>query len=362
MKTSSGTDFLFFRDIIGNGQTFTIDTAETGDAERGDFSDLTDELDFMNFPEVENYLNPIEQTFEEQKMHMTEVFDGVWKKVLKAAPQNAKAIDFSRHRITYHRNFFMENDTAPFDSTYLNGKPDIVCNDIESKLPGFAEALSTMKEGESALFIISYKKMFGVNGCLPRVQPAADILAELKVLKVEEIGDDQSVNKINDLNEIKKFSDAKNLSKEARLRAKDYFDNGNIENAIRIYQKIQQMLEFAKPEGDDEFKERDELLIQVLSNLATCFNINDKPKKTLATIALIETKCDIDNQPKILFAKGKALRMLCEYQKALVPLKKAQKIRPNDKTITSELEKLDKCIADDNEFTKKLSSLWIKNI
>lgn len=294
-------------------------------------------------------------------MHMDEVFEGVWKTVVKAAPGNAKAIDFSRHRITYHRNFFMENETAPFDSTYLNGKPDVICNDIDGKLTGFAEALSTMKEGESARFIITHKKMFGVNGCLPRVQPAADILAELKVLKVEEIGDDQSVNKINDLTEVKTFAEAKDLAKEARLRAKDYFDNGNIESAIRIYQKIQQMLEFAKPNGESEETERDELLIQVLTNLATCFNINDQPKKTIAAIAQIEAKCDIDNQPKILFTKGKALRLLCEYQNALIALKKAQKIKPNDKSISKELEKLDKCIADDNEFTKKLSSLWIKS-
>lgn len=315
----------------------------------------------MNFPDVENHLNPLELTFDEQKMHMSEVFDGVWKKVVKEAPTNAKSIDFSRHRITYHRNFFMEGGTAPFDSTYLNGKPDVICNDIGTKLTGFAEALSTMKEGESAMFIITYKKMFGANGCMPRVQPSADILAELKVLKVEEIGDDQSVNKINQFEKVKTFDEAKNLVKEARLRAKDYYANGNIEGAIRIYQKIQQMLEFTKLESDDEKNERDEILIHVLSNLATCFNVSNEPRKTISTISQIESKCSIENQPKILFAKGKALRLLCEYKEAVAVLKKAQKLRPNDKMISKELEKLDKCIADDNEFTKKMSSLLIKN-
>lgn len=311
----------------------------------------------MNFPDVENHLNPLEQTFDEHKMHMDEIFDGVWKKVIKAAPASAMAIDYSRHRITYHRNFFMEGETAPFDSTYLNGNPDVICNDIDTKLTGFAEALSTMKEGESALFIITYKKMFGANGCMPRVQPAADVLAELKVVKVEEIGDDKSVNKLNeDFTQVNTFEDAKVLAKEARLRAKDNFGNGNINAAVRIYQKIIQMLEFAKVDGENETKERDEISIQVLSNLATCFNIQNKSKNTLSTIAQIEAKCSIDNQPKILFTKGKALRMSGEYKEALHTLKMAQRIQPNDKTISTELEKLDACIADYKDFSKKLSS------
>lgn len=313
------------------------------------------ELDFLNFPDVENYTNPIEQTFDDHKMHMTEVFDGVWKKVLKEAPADAKPIDFSRHRVTYHRNFFMENEPAPFDSTYLNGKPDVICNDVDEKLTGFTEALSTMKEGENSLFIITYQKMFGANGCMPRVQPSADILAELKVLKVEEIGDDKSVKKLNDFAQVKTFDEAKELTKEARLRAKDYFDNGNISEAVRMYQKIIQMLHLVKVETAYE-DEKNTLFVQIMSNLATCYNIQNKPKKTLSSIQQIESKCSIENQPKLLFTKGKALRMLGEFDEAVITLKKAQLIRPNDHAISKELDKLDKCIADYNDLSKKLSS------
>lgn len=349
-----------FRELISDdGLTFTFDTAATDDTDLDNI--MIRELDFMNFPGVENHLNPLEMTFEEQKMHMNEVFEGVWKKVVKEAPPNAKAIDFTRHRITYHRNFFMEGETAPFDSTYLNGKADVICNDIDTKLIGFTEALSTMKEGETAMFIITYEKMFRAHGCMPRVQPCSNIFAELKVLKVEEIGDVESFNKIDEFYKVKTFEEAKNLVKEARLRAKDYYANGNIESAIRIYQKIQQMLEFAKPENDNEKNERDEILIHVLSNLATCFNVSNQPRKAISIISQVESKCSIENQPKILFAKGKALRLLCEYKEAMVVFKKSKKLLPNDKMISKELEKLDKCIADNNEFTKRMSSMLIKN-
>lgn len=308
-------------------------------------------------------MNPLEQTFEEHKMHMEEVFEGVFKRIVKPAPASAKPIDFSRHRVTYHRNFFMENEPAPFDSTYLNGKPDVICNDIDDKLTGFCEALSTMKAEESAIFIISYKKMFGEKGCVPRVQPNADILAEMKVLSVEEIGDYQKINKINeDMSEIKSFEEAKELTKEARLRAKDYFSNDDVGEAVKMYQKIIQMLNFAKFNSEEAVKERDELLVQVLLNLVTCFNRQEKPDKALAQIGEIEKKTLIENEPKILYAKGKALRMLGDLHGASMLLKKALLLRPNDKILRKELEKLDANIADYNDMNKKLAAnLFIKD-
>lgn len=308
----------------------------------------------MNFPGLEDNLNNVNLSFEEQKEHMEQVFEGVWKKIQKAPPSNAKLIDFARNRITYHRNLFMENEPAPFDSTYLNGKPDEICNNTENYLKGFIEALSTMKEGESSRFIISPEKMFGKEGCMPRIMPNAEILAELKVLKVDEIGDDNCVNEL-DLQSYRPLEQAKKLVEEGRLRAKDHFINENFEKAIRIYQKVIQIIELATTKDEIEESEKVGLSTQILINLALSYNMIEQPKNTIATITEVEKKCNIDNLPKVLFAKGKALRLLGEYKEALIAFKMAQRLRPNDKAITKELEKLDISVADYNEISKKMA-------
>lgn len=133
-----------------------------------------DEIDGMFWNEeadVDAYKNPCETSFANWKKSMIEISDGVYKKILKTAPVEAKAVEIERQRITYHRNFYIEGEDAPFDSTYLSGEPDEICLPIKGGiyLDGFLEALGSMKEGEQSLFVVSYKKMFKELGCKPRV-------------------------------------------------------------------------------------------------------------------------------------------------------------------------------------------------
>lgn len=122
--------------------------------------------------DVDAYKNPCETSFADWRKEMIEISDGVYKKTLKQSKADAKEVVLDRQRIIYHRNFYVEEEDAPFDSTYLSGKPDEICLPIKSGgvfLEGFLEALATMKEGEQSLFVVSYKKMFKELGCYPRV-------------------------------------------------------------------------------------------------------------------------------------------------------------------------------------------------
>lgn len=139
-------------------------------------SDDKDEIEGMFWTDVnddlEKYTNPCSTPFAELKVEMTEVSTGVFKKLLKKPVEGALAVDLNRTRVTYHRNFYEELADHPFDSTYLNGKPDEIFLPLENNrryLDGFIEAITTMRKGEHSLFIISYKKMFGRLGCPPRV-------------------------------------------------------------------------------------------------------------------------------------------------------------------------------------------------
>lgn len=332
------------------GKSFAFDTNdEENQADE-------EEYDFMNFPNVENHLNPLDLSFEEQKQQMSRMFEGIWKKILKSAPAPQKSIDLSRHRVTYHRNFFLENEMAPFDSTYLIGKPDVVvCSDTRELLEGFLESLGTMKEGEISQFIVSSSKMFGAVGCLPRVLPNADILMELEVLKVEEIGDNEMVNELNEnISEFKSMEDSKKLIEEGHLRAKDHFVNENFDAAIRVYEKILQILEFAICKNDGDKSEIQQLRVRFLTNIALCYMKKELPKRVISNIDKIEKICSIEENPKILFIKGKALRLLGEFKEANEVLKKANKLRPVDKTIITEMEKLEISVADYNQLSKKM--------
>lgn len=103
---------------------------------------------------------------------MTEVLPCVWKKILKRPAKDAAKIDLLRTRVIYHRNFYVEGEDLPFDSTYLKNKKDTICLSLNEglHLPGFLQALETMKEGERSYFIIGYQQMFKELGCPPRVR------------------------------------------------------------------------------------------------------------------------------------------------------------------------------------------------
>lgn len=341
---------------MAQGVKFSIDTNDIVECE-----DESEEMNFFNFPDIEENLIPFEQqSFDELKSRMTEVCEGVWKIPYKEAPKNSTQVNFAIHRVTYHRNLYMENEAYPFDSTWMNSKPDVICNDTEKYLEGILDALVTMKEGEQSYFVISYTKMFKEQGCFPRVLPKADILCDLKVLQVEEIGDQKHIAQLDDHLKVRTFAEIKSLSEEGRLRGKFLFSNQKLKDAIKIYKKVFQAIELCRPSNDDEKREQKELKIQIMINLATCFNIQQEPKKALSFIDDIEKICDISNNPKILFIKGKASRMNGDYKGACIALKKANTLRPHNTEIISELEKLDSSMSDYSDIDKKLSkSLFI---
>lgn len=140
------------------------------------FSSLSDEEEEDMFWDKEQdpntFKSPCVTSLMELKASMAEISDGIFKRIEKKPEQGAKKVDLDRQRITYHRNMYSEGEDYPFDSTYLNGETDEVCLPLkkDSYLEGFLEALSSMKEGEQSLFVISYKKMFKELGCPPRVR------------------------------------------------------------------------------------------------------------------------------------------------------------------------------------------------
>lgn len=343
------------------GTTFELDS-------RYNRAALEEEIDGMFWNEdtddLDVYKNPCTTSFKEWKAEMEEVLPGVHKKVVKQAAEGTKEIDLSRTRVTYHRNLYGEGDLHPFDSTYLNGSnSNEICLPLKNGgyLEGFLEALGTMKEGEQSLFIICYQKMFKELGCQPRVslifvqhfkrfnprtasfqiKEKADILCDILILKVEEVGDQEAIdNLINGTSEAQKLADIKKDVEETRIRAVDYFATKNYDKAIRLYQRILQIVQFAKTSSEAEVEERNKILIQIHTNLAVCLNKKEQWEETINHVRQIEEFIKIDDMPKVLYAKGVALMKLGENDQALAALVKAQKLKPLDNQIIKALEEL----------------------
>lgn len=344
-------DGVKISDFLGEGATFDIEPNE-----EDTYYDASSEIDFTNFENSEEHLIPFDIPFTELKSKMEVVADGVWKKVYKEAKKHAELVDFAKHRVTYHRNLYMETESHPFDSTWLNGKPDKISpNETYKILEGILDAMSTMKEGEQSYFVISYRKMFKEKGCEPRVSPYADIFCDIKIMKLEEIGDQANVDELENKNYKKSFASAKEIYNDGRLRAKNLFENKKIDAAVKMYEKIWQMLEFCKTDNEDEIRERKEMMIQNFINLGTCYNVREDPNKTMSMIRQIEGLCDINELPKVLFIKGKALRLIGEYKEAAKSLKRANQLAPNNATIAKELQYLDTCISNYNNISKKFA-------
>ena len=146
------------------GATFEISNEHDEEQEESEEEELID-------PDEEIHKNPCLTSFSELRKSMIEVVPGVFKKYSTKADDSSTLIDLKRHRVIYHRLFYLEGEDFPFDSTYLNGKPDEICLATSNMnyVEGLLEALETMKEGEQSLFVISYKKMFKELGAPPRV-------------------------------------------------------------------------------------------------------------------------------------------------------------------------------------------------
>jgi FK506-binding protein 6 len=341
-----------------NGATFSFNNEENNQEYIDDGSSLT----FEDYPDAENYLNLFKKTFDELKREdMQETrYVGVWKKVIQPAKANAKAVDFASQRIKYHRNIYLDGLDYPIDSTNLLSKPGVILPDTDMKPIGFFEAMKTMKEGEKSCFIISYEKMFGEVGCPPRIPEKSDILAEIVILKIDDIGDQELIDILEKNSEkLKKFKDLKASFEESRMRAKDYFkSHDGLNKAVKMYKKILETLNFCDLESEDDKKDSIELKIMILTNLVICHIKKDKPHDALKFIAQIESLVDINQNAKILFNKAKANRMIGELDIAKICLKRAYFMNQSD-DILKEMDILEKCISNDKEFNKNLATKLI---
>lgn len=174
-----------------------------------------------------------------------------------------------------------------------------------------------------------------------QVPPKADILCEIKVIKVENVGEESAVQYLlNKPDEVSDISALLQSVKETRERANNLFSKGKYDQAIKHYQKIIQSVQFARTHSDKEADYRIEILMKIHTNLVICHNKREEWHKALAHISLIEEIGSIDNNPKVLHAKGRALMKTGDNEAAGKALVKAQRLLPTNPEINASIAEL----------------------
>lgn len=91
---------------------------------------------------------------------------------------------------------------------------------LDEAIPGLEIAVSSMKKGEVAYFIISPKLAYGDLGCPPRIPPNAEVLFDIELLNYSNIDDKAGIFN----------AEAQNLF----VKAAAVFKEKNFPKAIRL--------------------------------------------------------------------------------------------------------------------------------
>ncbi len=184
--------------------------------------------------------------------------------------------------------------------------------------------------------------MFLEQGCPPRVPEKTDLLFEIKILKIVEVGDESALEQLDEITNETPFEAAKKTANEVRTTATAMFRQGNFNGATGLYQRAIQGLELCNLKDENEQKEQQDMLISLYRNLAIAFNKRNLPKKACSAVNDLKRLTNIYEDSKIMFAQGKALSMLGEFEKAKKSLCTALRLSPNNADIVEELEMLEK--------------------
>lgn len=217
-----------------------------------------------------------------------------------------------------------------------------------------------MVEKEEALFCISYQYAFGPLGCPPRYPPKTDILVDIKIMKVEDVGDDKVAQKFMKNYQAKSFKETIEDANEVFIKARDMFKRKNVSQAIKSYQKIVQIIETTPTHSDEEKKQQQEFLIRVYTNLCVCYNNKEEPQQTMRALKELKGITNIQSNSKLMFAQGKAQMLLGEFIPARDAFVQALVLKPHDEDTKKMITQLEEKINKHKQWEKNFTASFKK--
>ena len=146
-----------------------------------------------------------------------------------------------------HYYAYFEHRDEPFDTSFKRRRPLEFRLGKCEVLPGIDLAVSTMQRRERSKFIISSDLLYGELGCAPHIPESAWCLYVIELLTTNEpstiIQDEQLVIKTTtNTQQIDDFAKRIRLAQTLRNTGNEEYANGQLDRALRSYNKARQLI------------------------------------------------------------------------------------------------------------------------
>ncbi|XP_037515888.1 inactive peptidyl-prolyl cis-trans isomerase FKBP6 [Rhipicephalus sanguineus] len=233
--------------------------------------------------------------------------------------------------ILHYNAYVSENESEPFDSTWLRNQPQR-CSLDELMVPGLAIAVRSMRRGEECRVVVSPKYGFGDMGCQPRIPPRATLVYELTLLNFIETEFDGDMDSLehDDYRQLP-FDVVYEMCCRKHRNGNRFYEADDYASAARCYAAAAKALEWTQA----AVASKDELLVKLYANQAQCA-LRMRNAKLAVACARRALQRD-PNCAKALYRCAVGLRMLGEFEEAAELQRQAYALAPNSSHIGHEL-------------------------
>lgn len=331
-----GITFTASCDVVSEGEQFTEEDREY-EANIANFANL--QVIGEDLQDEDTYVEG--QPFEIIGSKMTNLISNgkIKKRIIREGYGN-KPPDGAIVRVDY--NAYIEYSAEPFDSTYARKKHHQFQINNGQVLPCLDIAVQSMLLNEKAQFLVAPEYAYGKLGCLHRVPPNSEVLFEVELLEVVDIGASMGFEALAP-EEKKKFKNIHDFCLAMCARGKDLYQK-NITAAIKEYNIAVGHLENATLDTFEDQEIQQELLLKLYTNLLVCYTKAEEPKKGCINFNKIKDLVkgtDLKISAKVYFNNAKCLRKLGDYGLAKKRLEMARMIEPKNPDILNEFLILD---------------------
>ena len=257
--------------------------------------------------------------------------------------------------ISFHLTGYVENSDEPFDSSELRNKPFLVRLSNSIVLPGIFFALTSMKVGEKAEFIIHPSLGFGKQGVPPRVPGDSRLLYVITIRMIHKEGTlaNYLTKTEQELRDIPLETILKLVESE-KDSGNCYFQRERFSDALTRYRRAVKFLQEAASRIDS-FDQVKGTLVKLCTNSA---NAALRIERYKACIKFCKRALELDPEnTKAMYHWAKAQFFMGKLSEARDLLVKIDQLQPGNQEVYTLLYQIAKKESSDFQESKKLAEL-----
>ncbi|KAL3905214.1 MAG: hypothetical protein SGILL_009765 [Bacillariaceae sp.] len=257
---------------------------------------------------------------------------GVLKKVLEAAPEDAKGPPPKLNEVEAHYTGTLVKDGSKFDSSRDRGKTFKFTIGKGMVIKAWDEGFASMKVGEKAILKARYDYAYGESGSPPTIPPKADLYFDVELLDFFEKPKERF-----------EMSPEERIAEADKIKAKgtEAFKKQEFEKAADKYEEAALYAVDEEVSGSDIPEDERPMYVSCWSNAAMCYiKLKNWPDAIRATNQVLEIDGEEKTNIKALYRRGLARMHLGLYKEAKVDLMDAYKIDNGNKDVRKALSTL----------------------